>query len=484
MSEKSSEKKETGITVKQEDNPSEWYTQIIQKADLIDYTLVSGCYVYKPNSYAIWEKLQSALDKKFKSLGVKNAYFPLLIPESLLKKESSHIEGFAPEVAWVTQGGNTKLAERLAIRPTSETIMYDSYSKWIRSYRDLPLRINQWCSVVRWEFKHPVPFLRSREFLWQEGHTVHATKESADKEVRQILDIYSETVEELLAIPVMKGEKSEGEKFAGALYTTSIETFLPNGKAIQCATSHCLGQNFAKAFGIEFLDEKNNKQLAWQNSWGISTRMIGVLTMMHSDNKGFVMPPKIAHTQIVIVPIFFEDSKEKVKSTANKIKSELKNFAVELDDREEYTAGWKFNNWELKGVPLRIELGPKDIQKEQVVFVRRDTGEKSFIKISEIAKEAEKLLWEIQQNLLKKAKDNMQKNTVEASNFDSLLKALEQKKLVKMHWCKKEECVVTLKEKSEGVKLLNIPFEQPKKLNNCAVCGKKAEVLALVAKSY
>lgn len=478
------EKKEVGITVKKEDDFSEWYTQVIQKADLIDYSLVSGCYVFKPNSYSIWEKMQSFLDKRFKDLGVKNAYFPLLIPESILKKESSHVKGFAPEVAWVTQGGDSKLAERLAIRPTSETIIYESYSKWIRSYRDLPLRINQWCSVVRWEFKHPVPFLRTREFLWQEGHTVHAAKEDADKEVLQILDIYAELCEKFLAIPVLKGRKSDSEKFAGALYTTSIETFLPNGKAIQVATSHCLGQNFAKAFNIEFLDKNSTKQSAWQNSWGISTRTIGILAMIHSDDKGFVMPPKIAHTQIVIVPIFFEGSKEKVKKASQKIKNELKNFAVELDDREEYTAGWKFNEWELKGVPLRIELGPKDLEKEQAVFVRRDTGEKIFVKLSKINETAEKVLNDIQNNLFKRADENMKKNTVDAEDFNPLLIALENKKLAIIQWCQKPECEEKLKEKTEGVKFLNIPFDQPKKLNNCAICRKKSEVVVLVGKSY
>ena len=478
-------KKETGITVKKDQDFSEWYTQVIQKADLIEYTQVSGCYILKPNSYAIWEKIQRFFDDKIKSLGVKNAYFPLFIPESLLKKEAKHIEGFAPEVAWVTQGGDSKLNERLAVRPTSETIMYDAYSKWIRSYRDLPLKINQWCNVVRWEFKHPVPFLRSREFLWQEGHTVYATKEEADKEVMQILDFYSQVFEELLAIPVIKGQKSDGEKFAGALYTTSVETFLPNGKAIQGATSHCLGQNFAKSFNIEFLDENGSKRFAWQNSWGISTRTIGILTMVHGDDKGIILPPRIAHTQVVIVPILFEDSKKKVLTASEKIKKELAEFSVELDSREGYTAGWKFNQWELLGVPLRIELGPKDLEKDQIVVVRRDNGKKENVKIKDVTKKVKELLEEIQKDLFNKAKKFLQDNTVEAKDWKVFIKAIEDKKLVKASWCKNEKCEASVKEKTDGAKIINIPFDQPKTLKeNCVLCNKKAEVIALFAKSY
>ncbi len=476
--------KQVGLTAKKADNFSEWYTQVIQKADLIEYSPVSGCYIFKPNSYSIWEKIQESLNKDFKKLGVKNAYFPLFIPESLLKKEASHVEGFNPEVAWVTHAGDSKLNEKLAIRPTSESIMYDAYSKWIRSYRDLPLKLNQWCSVVRWEFKTPLPFLRSREFLWQEGHTAHATKEEADKEVMQILNLYEKVYEDLLAIPVIKGQKTEKEKFAGALYTTSIEAFLPNGKAIQAATSHALGQNFAKAFSIEFLDKSSKKQFVWQNSWGITTRSLGILTMMHSDDKGFIMPPKIAHTQIVIIPILFDKGKEKIVKQCEKIKKELSDFSVELDLREEYTPGWKFNEYELKGIPLRIELGPRDLEKKQAVLVRRDTGEKIIVKIKEIKKKAENLFGEIQNNLFKKAKDFMQKNTVETKNISELEKALNNKKLAKAFWCEKQECEEKIRQKIETSKILNISFNQPKSMQNCVVCSKKGQKLIYIAKSY
>ena len=476
--------KDIGLTVKKDSNFSEWYTQVIQKADLIEYTLVSGCYVFKPNSFSIWEKIQEYLNKKFKELNVKNAYFPLFIPESLLKKESSHVKGFTPEVAWVTHSGETKLSEKLAVRPTSESIMYESYSKWIRSYRDLPLKLNQWTSAVRWEFKTPVPFLRSREFLWQEGHTAYATKEEADKEVFEILDIYKKVYEELLAIPVIKGKKTEQEKFAGAAYTTSVETFLPNGKAIQAATSHSLGQNFAKAFKIEFLDKNQKKQLVWQNSWGFTTRSLGILTIVHGDDRGFIMPPKVAHTQVIIVPILFDKTKEKVIKQCLNLKEELKDFLVEIDDREAYSPGWKFNEHELKGIPLRIELGPRDLENEQVILVRRDTLEKSTIKIKKIKESVEKTLENIHDNLLKKAKDFLKKNTIEVSKFEEIVKSVNDKKLVQAFWCQKNECEDKIKEKIEGAKIINVPLDQPKTTKNCAVCNKKGIELVNIAKSY
>lgn len=478
-------KEQIGITVKKDKDFSEWYTQVIQKADLIEYTPVSGCYVFRPRSYAVWTAIQQFFDKKIKSIGVENAYFPLFIPESLLKKESSHVAGFTPEVAWVTQGGDSKLSERLAVRPTSETIIYDAFKKWIRSHRDLPLKVNQWCSVVRWEFKNPVPFLRTREFLWQEGHTAHATKESAEKEVLQVLDFYREVFEDLLAIPVIKGRKSEQEKFAGALYTTSVETFVPSGKGIQCATSHCLGQNFSRAFGIDFLDEKGGKQLAWTNSWGVSTRSIGIMTMMHSDDKGLVLPPKVAPLQVVIVPILFEDSKEKVLKEAEKVKESVeKHCLVKLDAREECSPGWKFNDWELKGVPLRIEIGPRDVEKKQVVVVSRDTGAKKFVSLKELAKYIESELSAMQQRLFKKAQSFIEKNTVQAKNWSEFSKAVKEKKLIKAFWCGGNSCEDSVKDKTEGVKIITIPFDQPKKLGDCVHCKKPAQKLVLFAKSY
>ncbi|MEM3374101.1 MAG: proline--tRNA ligase [Candidatus Woesearchaeota archaeon] len=482
------EKKSTlGLTAKKDENFSEWYTQLIQKADLADYSSVSGCIVFKPYSYEIWEKLQKFLDEKFKKSGVKNAYFPSMIPENLLNKEKEHVEGFTPEVAWITHAGNQKLNEKLALRPTSETIIYDSYSKWIRSYNDLPLRLNQWCNVVRWEFKYAIPFLRTREFLWQEGHSVFATKEEADKEVLEILDYYAEAFEELLAVPVIKGKKTEREKFAGALYSTTIETFLPIGKAIQCSTSHCLGQNFSKAFEITFLDNKGNKQYAWQNSWGFSTRAIGTMIIMHSDDKGLVLPPKVAPIQIVIIPILFENTKEKVLSSAKKIKEELtQEYSVYLDEREQYTPGWKFNNWELKGVPLRIEIGPKDLEKDQITIARRDTSEKYQIPISNIKTKVNELLTEIQKNLYQKAEKSIKKSIVKIKTWQEFLKAVEEKKYIRAEHCGLIECEDEIRNKTEGVKTTCIPFEQAQKekLGNCFHCGKKAQYEVLFAKSY
>ncbi|MDD5331440.1 MAG: proline--tRNA ligase [Candidatus Nanoarchaeia archaeon] len=476
--------KQIGITVKKEDDSSEWYTQVIQRADLIEYTKVSGCYVLKPNAYAIWEIIQKYFDAKIKKSGVKNAYFPLLIPESLLKKESKHIEGFSPEVAWVTHAGDSKLDERLAIRPTSETIMYDSYSKWIRSHKDLPLRLNQWCNVVRWEFKNPVPFLRSREFLWQEGHTAFATKKEADEEAREILKYYKQVLEELLAVPMIEGIKSEKEKFAGADYTLSIETFLPTGKAIQGATSHGLGQNFSKVFNISFLDEENKKQYVWQNSWGLTTRTIGVMIMMHSDNKGLVLPPRVALNKVVIVPIIFENTKEKVLKVCDEIKKELSKHNPILDDRDDYSAGWKFSDWELKGIPIRIELGPKDLENKEVILVRRDTHEKIKVKIKDLSKKIDEILEEIQANLFNKAKKFLDSSIVEVDSISKLKDAVKNKKMGYAPWCGSRECEETIKAKADGAKSLNIPFNQKDPKKRCFACEGKAKYYAYFAKSY
>ena len=473
-----------GITAKKDQDFSEWYTQVIQKAELIEYTDISGCYILRPYAYEIWETVQKYFDEKIKEKGVKNTSFPLLIPENLLKKESSHVAGFTPEVAWVTHAGEEKLNERLAIRPTSETIMYAAFAKWIRSHKDLPLKINQWCSVLRWEFKHPIPFLRSREFLWQEGHTAFAKKEQADAEVREILDLYAEVFEKLYAVPVVKGQKSEKEKFAGALYTTSIETFLPTGKGIQCATSHCLGQNFAKAFDITFIDEKGSKQYVWQNSWGVTTRSIGIMIMIHGDDKGLVLPPMIAPTQVVIVPILFDNTKKEVTKKAEEIQKKLKKIRVHLDAREEYSPGWKYNEWELKGVPIRIEIGPKDLEKKQVVIVRRDTGKKEFLPLKEIEKRIPEILEKIQENLFKKAEASIKENTIEATNFAELKKGIQNKKRIKALWCGKESCEEKIKDATEGAKSLNIPFEQKKIKGKCVQCGDLAENFAYFGKSY
>src|SRR4030042_4046920 len=476
-----------GITVKKDQDFSEWYTQVIQKAELIEYGPVSGCMVIRPYAYAMWEATQSFLDKEFKKTGVQNAYFPLLIPESLLKKEQEHVKGFNPEVAWVTEHGATKFEERLAIRPTSETIMYDSYTKWIRSYKDLPLKINQWCNIVRWEFKHPVPFLRTREFLWQEGHTAFATREEAEQEKMDILKIYAKAYEELYAIPVLKGRKSDTEKFAGAVYSNSIEIFMPNGKAIQGCTTHLLGQNFAKAFDISFLDKEGKKQFVWQNSWGFTTRSIGIMVAMHGDDKGLVLPPRIAPVQIVIVPILFSNKptiNEKILELANSIKKELKTFRVELDDRQEYSPGFKFNYWELKGVPLRIELGPKDLEKEHVVFVRRDTGIKENVPVKEIIVKTIKVLADIQDSMYNKAKKFLEESIVKTGSMHELKKAIESGKIAFAPWCGSAQCEAKVKDET-GAKSINIPFEEQKVSENCACgCGNKATTRIYFAKSY
>ncbi|MBS3169413.1 proline--tRNA ligase [Candidatus Woesearchaeota archaeon] len=480
-------KDQKGLTVQKENDFSEWYTQLIQKAELIEYSPVSGCYILRPNAYHIWEKMQSYLDGLIKADGIKNCYFPLFIPESLLTKEKKHVAGFAPEVAWVDYGGDTKLGERLAVRPTSETIMYDAYAKWIRSHKDLPLRLNQWNNVVRWEFKHCTPFLRSREFLWQEGHSVFATDSELREDTLKMLNFYERTFREMYAVPTLQGKKSEGEKFAGAVYTLSVEAFLPNGKAIQGATSHHLGQNFAKAFDIQFSDEKQQKQYAWQNSWGISTRSIGVMILMHSDNKGLVLPPKVAFTQAVIVPILFDNSRNAVLTEAHNLVKKLskKNVSTYLDDRDDYTPGWKFNEWEMKGVPIRIELGPKDLVKKQVLIVRRDTGEKKAVALEKIDVEIPALLETIQHSLFAKAEKHLKESIVTVLNFKDAEKQLKTEKLLFVPWCGKPACEEEFKEKT-GAKSLNSPFEQPalKKDQKCFACAEKAVVWFYFGKSY
>lgn len=472
-----------GITVKKSKDFSEWYTQVIQKSELADYAAVSGCMVIRPRAYAIWEKIQNYFDVRIKKAGVKNAYFPLLIPEHLLMKEKEHIEGFSPEVAWVTHAGKSKLKEKLAIRPTSETIMYVSYKKWIKSHRDLPLMINQWNNVVRWEFKHPMPFIRTREFLWQEGHSAFATKQEADKEVIDRLNLYADVYEKLLAVPVLKGKKSEKEKFAGALYTLSVEAFLPNGKAAQCATSHNLGQNFSKAFGITYLDEKKKKNHVWQTSWGLSTRAIGMMVMFHSDDKGLVIPPNVAPVDVVIIPILYEKTKKKIIKKAKQIKSKLKGYNVILD-LSDHSPGWKFHDWELKGVPIRVEIGPRDVEKKQVVMVRRDTGKKQILKIVNVNKEIKKTLGSIQNNLFKKAKKFLESSIVKVSTMDNLKKAVKDKKLALVAFCGEKGCEDWIKDKTGGAKSINIPSKQPKKLGKCIYCNKKAKYLIYFAKSY
>jgi len=480
---KKDQKDEKGITVKKEDDMPEWYGQVIMKSELADYSPVRGTMIIRPYGYAIWQKIQDYFNSKIKEIGVENAYFPMFIPESFFKKEAEHAEGFSPEVAWV-ENKDDESGERLALRPTSETIMYDSYSKWVRSHRDLPLRINQWCNIVRWEVKDVKLFLRSREFLWQEGHCVYATEEECDKETMQYLAEYEGLANDLLAIPVIKGKKSEKEKFAGAKYTTTIEAFMPDGKFLQCGTSHNLGQGFAKAFDISFKGEDGKEHLPWQNSWGFSTRLIGALVMQHGDDKGLVLPPSIAPIQIAIVPILFDKTKEATLKEAEKVKKELSNYEVVLDSSEEYSAGWKFNQYEMKGVPLRVELGPKDIEKNQVVIVRRDTGEKAFVKRKELKDKVKSLMEEIQKGLFEKAKANMDDNIIETDSWDEFMKAVDKRKIILAPFCGGEDCEDLIKDETKGANSRCYPFEQKKTDSKCVKCGKKAAGYAYFGKNY
>jgi prolyl-tRNA synthetase len=479
--------KDIGITVKKSDDFSEWYQQCILKAEFADYTAVSGCIVYRPDSYLIWEKIVRIVDQKLKKSGVKNSYFPLFIPERLLMKEATHLEGFSPEVAWVTHAGDTKLDEKLAIRPTSETIMYDSYSKWIRSWRDLPLRLAQWNNVVRWEFKHPVPFLRGREFLWVEGHTVFATKEESVDESREITDIWEDILKNYLATAFFTGKKSKKETFAGAEYTISLESVLPNGKAIQGPDFHHDGQIFAKAYDIKFLNKNGEQEYAYQNTWAITTRMLGVLFGIHGDDKGVIIPPRIAINHVVIVPILFENSMEKVLKKCEEIKEELsktkyhdEHLSVIIDDRD-YKPGYKFNHWELKGMPLRIELGPKDLDKDSVIIARRDTAKKISVKMSDINSKVKELLDSIQSNLYNNSVKIMNDTIVETNDLETFKKFIDEKKIVFAPFCNNPECEGNIKDMT-GAKSLNSPLE--KKSGKCFSCGAQADNWFYFGKSY
>jgi len=478
---------DTGVTVKKSEDLSEWYTQVVLKSGFADYAPVKGCMIFREHSYAIWEKIQETFNKRIKSTGHRNVYFPLFIPESFLKKEAEHFKGFVPEVAWVTVGGETPLEERLAIRPTSETIMYAAFSKWIRSWRDLPIKLNQWGSVVRWETKATKLFLRTREFLWQEGHTAHATKEEADKEVMEIMGFYREIMEDYLAVPVLTGKKTENEKFAGALYTMTLEAMMPDGKALQMGTSHNLGQHFSKVFDIKFLDEKEKESLVWQTSWGVSTRMIGALILVHGDDKGLVLPPKVAPVQVVIVPIPYKDAdSEIILSKAKEVFQNLQAQGIEvvLDDRAEYTPGWKFNEWELKGVPIRIEIGPRDMKQEQVMFARRDTHAKNAVKEEKIAETAAKMLDEIQTSLFNKAKKTLENSIFTVKTYDEFRKILNEKGgFIKASWCGDSDCETKTKEET-GATIRLISPEKEKPFSKCVRCGREAKEVVYFARSY
>lgn len=478
------EKKFVKEILGKEEDYSRWYLDIVKKADLMDYGPVKGTMIIKPYGYAIWENIQKDLDRRFKETGHENAYFPLLIPESYLQKEMNHVEGFAPEVAWVTHGGNELLEERLVIRPTSETIICSAMSRWIQSYRDLPLLLNQWANVVRWE-KVTKPFIRTSEFLWQEGHTAHATYEDAEEETIKMLGVYRSFAEEFLAMPVISGKKTENEKFAGAEHTYSIEALMSDGKALQAGTSHNLSQNFAKVFDIQYSDKDNKLQYVYQTSWGASTRLIGGLIMTHSDDRGLALPPNVAPIQVVIIPILRGD-KELVRDKANSIAADLKKLGirVKLDDREEMTPGWKFNEYEMRGVPIRIELGPKDIEKGQFVLARRDTGEKEFHPLDQIDELIKNKLVEIQTNMYNRAVKFMNSHTYQVSTLEEMKEQLLQEKgLFKVWWCGDIDCLDKTKEET-SVTARNIPFEQREGHGHCITCGKESTTTIILARSY
>ncbi|BFZ58924.1 ribose-phosphate pyrophosphokinase 1 [Savitreella phatthalungensis] len=515
---------------------SDWYSQVLVKSDMLEYYDVSGCYILKPWSYTIWERVQRWFDDEIKKLGVENASFPLFVSSRVLQKEKDHIEGFAPEVAWVTKAGKNDLEEPIAIRPTSETVMYPYYAKWIQSHRDLPVRLNQWNSVVRWEFKTPQPFLRTREFLWQEGHTAFLTKQEAEEEVLQILDLYYRVYTDLLAVPMIKGIKTDKERFAGGLYTSTIEGFIPTtGRGIQSATSHCLGQNFSRMFGIsvenpawseiqrsgkssgETDGSGDEKLFVWQNSWGLSTRCIGVMVMVHGDNKGLQLPPRVAHTQVVIVPCGITakttpEGKSKIMDGCHRILRLLKaaNIRVKLDDRDTHTTGYKFADWELKGVPLRIEFGPKDADKSQVLVCTRHDGNKSTLPLADdtLAKDVTGVLNAVHDAMYAKAKAEYDDHVKQISEWEKFVPLLDEKNVLLVPFCKEEKCEDAIKDKSArqavdgddtpvderapsmGAKSLCIPLEQPESEQQVAQrdciggCGMKAKCWTLFGRSY
>ncbi|KAL7076885.1 hypothetical protein ACQ4LE_003821 [Meloidogyne hapla] len=506
-------KTKLGIDVKKEENYSEWYSQIITKAEMIEYYDVSGCYVLRPWSYSIWECIQNFFDAEIKKLGVKNCYFPMFVSQAALEREKTHVSDFAPEVAWVTKAGDTDMAEPIAIRPTSETVMYPSFAKWCQSHRDLPIKLNQWCNVVRWEFKHPTPFLRSREFLWQEGHTAYETPAEAEAEVLTILDLYSRIYTDLLAIPVVKGRKSEKEKFAGGDFTTTVEAYVPvNGRGIQGGTSHHLGQNFSKMFNISFEhpDKPGQREFAWQNSWGLSTRTIGAMVMIHGDDNGLVLPPRVASIQIVLVPVGITvknsaEDKQKLLDKVTEISEKLKSFGklrVECDLRDNVSPGWKFNHWELKGVPIRLEIGPRDLAKEQALAVIRYNGEKRPVELANLSESLEELLEKIHQNMYERIEKIRDEHMKICLNWNEFLPMLNQKMILLSPFCGRPQCETLIKEQSTreeqgeqigtslmGAKTLCIPLDQPKDVSlpeKCIhpECNEKAKFFALFGRSY
>lgn len=474
---------EQGITPRATDY-SAWYLDIIKVADLADYSPVKGCMIIKPNGYALWERVQQVLDKKFKQQGVQNAYFPMLIPERLLKREEQHVEGFAPEVAVVTHAGGEKLDEPLVLRPTSETIMYEVFKDWVHSYRDLPLLINQWANVIRWEMRTK-PFLRTTEFLWQEGHTVHATAEESDAYARKMLQVYQDFFREYMAIPIIPGMKTESEKFAGALHTYTCEAMMQDGKALQIATSHNLGDHFAKAFDIKYLDDAGVWQYGWQTSWGLSTRSIGGLIMTHSDDKGLVIPPRMASTHVVIVPIIPKpEMKEMIESQAYAVGKSIESDTLKVHiDTRDIRHGEKYFEWEKKGIPVRIEIGPKDIENHAVVVVRRDTGEKQVVAQEGLAETLEKVLHDIQENLYHQALNMRDQNIVPANTWDEFTQALDERKFILAHWDGTPETEKKIKE-TTGATIRCIPFDQESEEGKCILSGNNSSRRVLFAKAH
>ncbi len=459
---------------------AQWYTDVVKKAELIEYSTIRGCMILRPQGYAIWENIQRQLDADFKATGVENVYMPMFIPESLLQKEKDHVEGFAPEVAWVTHGGGEALQERMCVRPTSETLFCDFYSKIIQSHRDLPKLYNQWCSVVRWE-KTTRPFLRSMEFLWQEGHTAHATAEDAEERTIQMLNVYADFCERVLAIPMIKGKKSEKEKFAGAHATYTIEALMHDGKALQSGTSHNFGDGFAKAFDITYTDKNNTLQHVHQTSWGMSTRIIGAIIMVHGDDSGLVLPPRIAPTQIMIIPI--NQNKEGVLDKAYELKDTLSAFKVKVDDSDK-SPGWKFSEQEMRGVPIRIEIGPKDIAANQAVIVRRDTREKMVVSLDDIATKAGEVLETMQNDMLERARTHRDTHTYTATNMEEFEKLVaENPGFIKAMWCQDEACEMEIKDKT-GATSRCMPFEQEHIADTCVCCGKPAKAMTYWGKAY
>ncbi|CAG8718197.1 11004_t:CDS:2 [Funneliformis mosseae] len=513
-----------GVEVRKEVDFSLWYKQVLKRSEMLEYyEEVSGCYIIRPLAYNIWQEIQNFFDAAIKEMGVEDTYFPMFVSQRQLEREKDHIEGFAPEVAWVTKAGSNTMESPIAIRPTSETVMYPYFAKWIRTHRDLPLKLNQWCNVVRWEFKNPQPFIRTREFLWQEGHTAHFTKEEADTEVYQILELYRQVYEDMLAFPVIKGIKSEKEKFAGGLYTTTLEGFIPTtGRGVQAATSHCLGQNFSKMFDIVIEDpsapagpdgKDAKKMYVWQNSWGISTRAIGVMVMVHGDDKGLVLPPRVAATQVVVIPCGItskttEDEKKCVEDKINYVVKEMKSSGIKAkaDLRENYSPGYKFNHWELKGVPIRLEIGPRDLSKQQTLMVRRDNGVKEPIPLADLTSRISDTLKCIQKDMFDRAKKVYDDHVKLVLKWDDFVPNLDNKNFVLAPWCEEEKCEDSIKEKSTrhnteqeaedekapsmGAKTLCIPLEQPSDPpiipgeTKCVSCGGLAKRYTLFGRSY